>query len=114
MKNTWKEINIPDLTGKVIIVTGSNSGLGFEALKMFAKKGAVTIMASRNVERCETAKEKILQDFPEAKIETMKLDLGNLESVRNFVKEFKSKYLTKSPLHKDNLTKIYPKTNDLM
>jgi NAD(P)-dependent dehydrogenase (short-subunit alcohol dehydrogenase family) len=47
----WTTENMPDLTGKVIIVTGSNSGIGFEAAQEFARKGAHTILACRNMDK---------------------------------------------------------------
>ena len=56
--------NIPDLTGKVIIVTGGNSGVGFEAVKEFARKGAKTIMASRNLDKAKKALGKIQKIIP--------------------------------------------------
>lgn len=93
-RKVWKEKNIPDLSKKVIIVTGGNSGLGYESCKMFSKKGAIVIMASRNLDKCEEAKSTILKEVPHAIIETMVLDLGDLQSVKRFVNEFRSKYRT--------------------
>ena len=46
MSNKWTTKNVPNLSDKVIIVTGANSGIGFEAAKEFARKGAKTILAS--------------------------------------------------------------------
>ena len=46
----WTAEHIPDLTGKVIIVTGGNSGLGYESVKAFAKNGAEVILASRSLD----------------------------------------------------------------
>ncbi len=83
---------MPDLSGKVMVVTGGNSGLGFESVKAFAGKGAEVVLASRTVEKGETAKAKILKDYPEGKIEVMTLDLGDLDSVRSFSSAFKLNY----------------------
>ncbi len=88
----WTVGNIPDLKGKIIVVTGGNSGLGYESVKAFAGKGAEVIMASRTVEKGETAKVEILKAIPEGKIKVMQLDLGDLESVRNFASAFKKNY----------------------
>ena len=49
MTNKWTTDNIPDLTGKVIIVTGGNSGLGYESVKAFARNGANVILACRSL-----------------------------------------------------------------
>lgn len=89
MNNEWTFDNIPDLTGKVIIVTGGNSGLGYEAVKMFSRKNAEVILASRNLERGEKAKETIKAEFPHVNIKVMKLDLANLRSVHDFANSFK-------------------------
>jgi NAD(P)-dependent dehydrogenase (short-subunit alcohol dehydrogenase family) len=88
----WTTENISDLSGKIIIVTGGNSGLGYESVKAFAMKGAEVVMASRSLEKGEDAKAAILKDVPDGKIKVMQLDLGDLESVKNFASEFKTNY----------------------
>ena len=92
IKSNWSTNNIPDLTGKVIIVTGGNSGLGYEAVKAFAAKGAEVIMASRNAQKAETATAEIMKENPFGKVIVMELDLGSLDSVKNFATAFKKQY----------------------
>jgi len=92
MKQRWKFEDIPDLCGKTIIVTGGNSGLGFEAVKSFSAKGAETILACRNIKNGNTAKEQILEEYSNAQINVMNLDLADLESIHLFVKKFNEKY----------------------
>lgn len=91
-KNNWTKNNIPDLTGKVIIVTGGNVGLGFEAVKMFSAKNAEVILASRNMRRGAKAKRNILREFPQGNINVMKLDLGDLQSIHDFAESFSKNY----------------------
>jgi NAD(P)-dependent dehydrogenase (short-subunit alcohol dehydrogenase family) len=88
----WTLENMPDLNGKTIVVTGGNSGLGYESVKAFAQKGAEVILTSRTLDKGEKAKKEILEHFPEGKIQVMQLDLGDLESVRSFVASYKEKY----------------------
>jgi NAD(P)-dependent dehydrogenase (short-subunit alcohol dehydrogenase family) len=88
----WTTKNIPSLTGKTIIVTGGNSGLGFEAVKALSDKGALVIMACRNVEKGEAAKEMIRQSNLMAKIEVMELDLMDFNSIHSFVANFKNQH----------------------
>lgn len=92
MSKKWTQANIPDLTGKIIIVTGANSGLGLECAKTFAEKGATVVMAVRSIQKGEDAKADILQQHPKARLDLMKLDVGDLKSVREFADAFKSKY----------------------
>lgn len=92
MKKIWKIDNMPDLQEKVVIVTGGNSGLGFESVKAFVRKGAKVILACRSVEKGEQARLKILKEVPAAKIETAELDLTDLESVRRFAKAFQKNH----------------------
>ncbi|MBL6962770.1 MAG: SDR family NAD(P)-dependent oxidoreductase [Bacteroidetes bacterium] len=91
-KENWTFTNIPDLTGKVIIVTGGNSGIGYEAVKAFAEKDAEVIMASRNPEKAVNAKKEIITEIPQAKVLVMELDLSSLDSVKKFSQAFKNKY----------------------
>ena len=88
----WTVENMPDLKGKIIVVTGGNSGLGYESVKAFADKGAEVVLASRTNEKGEKAKNEIMESIPDGKIELMQLDLGDLDSVRSFVASFKKKY----------------------
>lgn len=88
----WSTEDIPDLRGKVIIVTGANCGIGFEIAKAFARKGAQTVLACRNLEKAETAQAQIQAELPNACTEIMQLDLANLESIRQFAAMFKTNY----------------------
>lgn len=91
-KKKWTTDNIPDLTGKVIIVTGGNSGLGYESVKAFAKKGAEVILASRSLEKGEKARAEIEKTGISGKITVMQLDLMELKSISGFATRFKEKY----------------------
>lgn len=86
----WTEENIPNLDGKVIIVTGGNSGLGLACVDTFAVKGASVVMACRDVSKGKLA----LSTIGESKgsVDVMKLDLQEPESIRSFAQGFKSKY----------------------
>ena len=88
----WTASDMPDLSGKVIIVTGANSGIGYEAAKEFARKGAQTILACRSMDKAEAALDQILAEIPDAPAEIMQLDLASQASVREFADEFKAKY----------------------
>jgi NAD(P)-dependent dehydrogenase (short-subunit alcohol dehydrogenase family) len=92
MSEKWTAKNIPNLAGKIILVTGANSGLGFEDVKEFARNGAKTILACRNLEKGEKALAKIKNEITEADVELMQLDLADLSSIKEFVSEFKNKY----------------------
>src|ERR1041385_8193041 len=83
----WTTSHMPALKGKVIVVTGANSGLGFEASRGFASRGARVIMACRNAAKAQGAWQKILVEHPGASVEVMALDLASLASVRQFAKD---------------------------
>ncbi len=89
---SWTLDDIPDLTGKVIIVTGANSGLGFETTKELSRKGAKVVMACRNSQKAEKAMQKIKKDIPEAYLDIMLLDLASQKSVADFANQFMQKY----------------------
>ncbi len=88
----WTANDMPDQTGKVAIVTGANSGLGFETVRGLARKNAQVVMACRDLKKGGAALQKIRQEFPAAKIELIQLDLADLDSVHSFVDTFKQRY----------------------
>lgn len=88
----WTEAEVPDLTGKVVIITGANSGLGFNNALQFAKKGAYVVMACRNMQKAELASNKIKGKEPDAKLTVIRLDLGSFSSIESFVIEFQSRF----------------------
>lgn len=90
--NKWTSENIPDQKGRIAMVTGSSSGIGFETAKALANKNAKVIIAVRNLEKGEKAKSKILSENKNADVELMKLDLADLSSVKTFAQEFKNKF----------------------
>jgi NAD(P)-dependent dehydrogenase (short-subunit alcohol dehydrogenase family) len=92
MASDWTAEAIPDLTGKTAIVTGANSGIGYEMARALARKEATVILACRNKDKGEAAVWQIDQEYPEAKAELMQLDLSDLASVRRFAGEFTSHY----------------------
>jgi len=89
---TWTLNDIPDQNGKTIIVTGGNSGLGYESVKALAAKGAEVVLASRSMEKGDVARTAILESHPQAKITVMPLDLGDLASIRKFAGDFTASY----------------------
>ena len=91
-KNRWTLNNMPDLTGKIIIVTGANSGIGYEATKAFAMANAKVIMGCRNLERATEAKEKISKEFPKADLDLILLDLMDFDSIKSFANEINKSY----------------------
>jgi NAD(P)-dependent dehydrogenase (short-subunit alcohol dehydrogenase family) len=83
----WTTKDMPNLAGRVVVVTGANSGLGFEASRALAGGGARVIMACRNAAKAENARQRILDEHRDASVEVMKLDLASLASVRQFAAE---------------------------
>lgn len=78
---SWSPEDIPDQSGRVAVVTGANSGLGLETARELARKGAVVVMAARNIEAAEAARAEILEQVPGAELELVPLDLASLASV---------------------------------
>ena len=83
-KTNWNVNHIPDLNGKVIIVTGATSGLGKEATKILAQKNATVIMAVRNTQKAEPIVQEIKKQHSNAQIDIREMDLSSLASVKLF------------------------------
>ncbi len=87
-KKSWTADDMPDLSGKTIVVTGGNSGIGYEAALEFARKHADVILACRDLGKARTAAAQIAKSSSGAKVSVMELDLSNLASVRGFSDAF--------------------------
>ncbi len=88
----WTSNNMPDQSGKVVVVTGANSGLGYETSLALVQKGAHVVLACRNMEKGETAVAQIRQQVPPASLELTTLDLADLASIRQFAAEFQANH----------------------
>jgi NAD(P)-dependent dehydrogenase (short-subunit alcohol dehydrogenase family) len=97
MATGWTTDEIPDQQGKVAVVTGGNSGIGYEAALALAKKGAHVVLAVRSAEKGQAAARAIKGAHPAATVETMALDLSDLGSVRGFAEAFLKRF-TRLPL----------------
>jgi NAD(P)-dependent dehydrogenase (short-subunit alcohol dehydrogenase family) len=92
MTTAWTPANIPSQAGKIAIVTGANSGLGYFTTLELARKGAQVIMACRSRDKTEPAIQDIRKQVPDAKVEFMALDLADLKSIRSFAQAFTSRH----------------------
>lgn len=88
MNEKWTEESIPYLGGKTAIVTGANSGLGFEISKVLAKHGAHVVMACRDPSKGDAAAKEIRRTHPAGEVEVRHLDLASLTSVSRFCSDF--------------------------
>jgi NAD(P)-dependent dehydrogenase (short-subunit alcohol dehydrogenase family) len=78
----WTAADIPDQSGRTIVITGSNSGLGLEAAKALAAHGARMVLAGRDPGRTARAADQIRGLIDKAEVETAELDLASLDSIR--------------------------------
>ncbi len=89
---SWSTNNIPDLHGKVAVVTGANGGLGLASAKALAGKRAHVVMAARNQAKAADARAEILAAHPDASLEIVELDLGSLASVESAANKIAAKH----------------------
>jgi len=91
-KKKWTVNDIPQQDGKLAVVTGANSGLGFHTTRALASKGAKVIMACRNLEKGALARQRIMNEGGEVEPEVWHLDLASLDSVKQFALKFAARY----------------------
>lgn len=84
MITNWKTKDMPLQTGKRILVTGANSGIGYEAVLALARAGAEVTLICRSQEKAQSAADRIRKDVPHARLEPGVTDLSSLRSVRDF------------------------------
>lgn len=92
MKTKWTIDNIPDQSGKIVLITGGNSGIGLEAARVMSLKNAEVILTARSTENGKKAADRIKAEYPAAKVTWMVLDLADLQAVRAFSAAFHEKY----------------------
>ncbi len=90
----WTQSDIPDQSGRVAVVTGANGGLGLETAKALAGAGAHVVMAVRNQEKAADAAAEIARAHPQASLELVPLDLGDLSSVARAAKQITDRHET--------------------
>ncbi|MGB8389586.1 SDR family NAD(P)-dependent oxidoreductase [Mycobacterium sp.] len=78
----WAEIDVPDQSGRVAVVTGSNTGIGYHTAEVLAYRGAHVVLAVRNLEKGNAALSRIIAASPRADVTLQALDLSSLDSVR--------------------------------
>jgi NAD(P)-dependent dehydrogenase (short-subunit alcohol dehydrogenase family) len=88
----WTVEDAGDLSGRTAIVTGANSGLGYEVTEGFARAGTRVVMACRSTDRGAGARAEIRETVPGADLDVLELDLASLASVASFAERFRSEY----------------------
>ena len=81
-----------DMTGKVVVITGTTSGTGYVCAREVAKKGANVVLLNRKSDRSEKALNQLKTEFPAGKFDQITCDLQNFESVQKAVDSIKDKY----------------------
>lgn len=84
--NTWSVEQLPDLAGKTYLITGGNTGLGFQTAKYLAEKGANLVLACRSLDKAAQARAELVK-ITKGEVDVLQLDLSDLESVRNAADE---------------------------
>jgi NAD(P)-dependent dehydrogenase (short-subunit alcohol dehydrogenase family) len=89
-RDTWTTEDIPDQSGRTAVVTGANTGLGFETAKALAAHGASVVLAVRSLDKGERAAAAIAAAAPDADLTVQRLDLSSLDSVREAAAELQA------------------------
>jgi NAD(P)-dependent dehydrogenase (short-subunit alcohol dehydrogenase family) len=86
----WTEADIPDQTGRVVVITGANTGLGYETAAALAEQGAHVVLAVRNLDKGKDAAARISVTSPRGEVALQELDLTSLESIRAAADQLRS------------------------
>jgi NAD(P)-dependent dehydrogenase (short-subunit alcohol dehydrogenase family) len=88
----WRQQHLQSLAGKTAIITGANSGIGFETARGLLDLGAHVVLACRNEGRAAAARQRLLAEFPEAFVEVALLDLASFASIDAFAENMAKRY----------------------
>ncbi len=88
----WNTADIPDQTGRTAVITGANTGIGFETAAALAAKGADVVLAVRNLDKGRNAADRITAAARGASVSVQELDLSSLASVSAAADELKTNY----------------------
>ncbi len=92
MGSKWSESDVPDQQGRVAVVTGANTGLGFDTARVLAQRGATVVLAVRNLDKGKQAADRITAVAPGADVAVQELDLASLASVRSAAADLAAAY----------------------
>jgi NAD(P)-dependent dehydrogenase (short-subunit alcohol dehydrogenase family) len=90
MSTKWTAADIPDQSGRVAVITGANTGLGYWTAEMLADKGAHVVLAVRNLDKGKDAVDRITAKSPKADVALQQLDLTSLDEIRKTAEELKA------------------------
>lgn len=92
IRDTWTAEDVPDQTGRIAVITGSNTGIGYHTAAELARHGAVVVLAVRDLDKGDAAAGRISADHPHATVVVQQLDLSSLASIRQAAEQLRSTY----------------------
>jgi NAD(P)-dependent dehydrogenase (short-subunit alcohol dehydrogenase family) len=91
-RSAWTCSDIPDQTGRTVVITGANTGLGYETARALAGRGARVVLAVRNLDKGKAAADLIARRYPGADVTVQELDLTSLDSVHAAAEQLRAGY----------------------
>src|ERR1700678_2033408 len=90
--NRWTAAGVPAQDDRTVVITGANTGVGFETARILAGRGAEVVLACRDPQRADRARKLIASQVPDARLDALTVDLASLASVRSAAAELRSRH----------------------